>query len=210
VASSRLFVSLASALAVAASACAPGLQPSVELDGHLCAPETLGEDYQELIRGVFSPRDLADLSEDADARESEYRAAGMESGKFVYFKSVLPKPPFEPPVNVVCQAIEFEDATGAERYLASLDAADAHNALAFGAVPGEDVVTESRPSPLAGPPDLRYFAAAGGTGEQRTTVSFLVGAEGRFVRLVAVGSRARLTEQPDDLLVSLWLNRGRP
>lgn len=204
-----LLLSLVGATA-ALAACAPGEVHDSELDNHLCSSETLGEgDYQELVRGNFTPRDLADLSDDASAREVAYRDAGMERGKFVYYKSVLPRPPFDPPLNIVCQAIEFETEEGARMWVEGLTADEALESLTLSSIAGADQrAHEETPLLPQREPPLRYFTASGVSDDSETRVSYLVGAEGRFVRVVGVGTKARLTHGPSELLVQLWLNRG--
>jgi hypothetical protein len=195
------------------AACGQGADPSSTLDQYLCAQSTLGDDYQELIRGEFTPRDLAALAEDAPARERSYRDAGMRDGKFVYYKAVLPKPPFQPPVNVVCQAIEFETVEGAQQWIRNLQPGDALDSMAFGRVP-QDGFKEEETRPPAGlassDQPLRRFDASGGVDAERTFVYSLVGSEGRIVRTVSVGRRGGFfdNEGPEFLLYQLWLNRG--
>lgn len=211
-ASRRFLLALLPGLAWIA-ACAPGEVGTSELDQHLCAHETLGDEFQELVRGNFTPKDLADLSDDADRREGEYRQAGMKRGKFVYFKEVLPRPPFEPPITVVCQVIEFDTDDAAGQWLRGLDATDALESLAFGRVPREDIHEEETPPPTGFGTDsgqVRQFEAAGGAGDERTLAYYLVGSEGRFVRAVSVGRRGGFfdNEAWQSLLYEVWLNRG--
>lgn len=91
-----------------------------ELDPYLCTLDDLGGGYQQLTTGNFSPRDLADLGPDAKDREREFRNAGMERGRFVFFKQALPKPPFDPPLNVVCQVLEFRSEEEAQQWIVDL------------------------------------------------------------------------------------------
>ena len=109
------------AWAVALSACSTGEPEDDPIDRRLCTAEEVGIDFIELARGEFTPRDLADLSDDGDGRERVYEAAGMERGRFVYYKQALPRPPFEPPVDIVCQVIEFESPDQAADYADGLD-----------------------------------------------------------------------------------------
>ena len=138
--------------------------------------------------------------------------AGMERGKFVYYKQALPKPPFDPPLNVVCQVIEFETEEGARAWVDGLTAEDALESIAFGALPVEERSAHSEEisrvdSSFSG---VRYFVASGGSGEWRTTARYLVGAESRFARVVSFGSRGTFFDDdaPNSLLRQLWLNRG--
>lgn len=207
----RFLLALVPAVALA-SACSPGEVSQSELDEHLCSHETVGDDFQELIRGNFTPRDLAGLAENSGEREDAYREAGMERGKFVYFKQTLPKPPFDPPINVVCQVIEFETNEDAKAWVDRLTADDALQAVSFGALPDDHRSAHSEDSARIDStfPPLRYFVASGGSGEWRTTARYLIGAEGRFARLVSFGSRGTFVDDdvPIAFLRTLWLNRG--
>ncbi|WP_322797332.1 hypothetical protein [Tepidiforma sp.] len=105
-------------LAAVLSACAQ--TPAVDgklLDRHLCEAADLPFAFMEQTRGDFSADDLGGLSSDPETRKRDYRAAGMVGGRFVFWKEQLPRPPFASPVNVVCQAIQFETAEQARAWL---------------------------------------------------------------------------------------------
>jgi len=175
-----------------------------ELDQYLCPPEGAGAGYRELTRGDFTPADLAGLSADAEARERDYRAAGMENGKFVFYKQSLSKPPFNPPWTVVCQVIEFETATQAEAWVSTIDPAGAHSELAFGRLPDERLISSETPS-FAG---TRRFLASGGPESAPTSVTIVAGADHRFVRIVAVGVGSAVFGPVDGWLTALWDSAG--
>ena len=117
----RSFVVSLVVAAASFSACSTGEPAADDLDRRLCSSADLQGDYIELARGEFTPRDLADLSDDADFRERQFEEAGMLRGRFVFFNQVLPKPPFDPPLSVVCQAVEFATPERAAAYAAGLD-----------------------------------------------------------------------------------------
>jgi hypothetical protein len=97
-----------------ASACASAASHA-DLDSSLCTSEDLGGGYQELTTGDFTPHDFAEFgSGDGPA------VAGLQGGRFVVFKQVLPRPPFNPQINVVCGALEFSDESRAISYFHEL------------------------------------------------------------------------------------------
>lgn len=92
------------------------------LDTYLCSLEDLGGDYQEQVSGSFSSTDLGGLEDGTEERKQAYRDAGLQRGRFIFWKEVLPKPPFDPPHNVVCQVLVFETNTEAQAWVADLEA----------------------------------------------------------------------------------------
>ncbi len=185
------------------AACAPGAVSETELDEHLCSPEALGDDYQELVRGDFTPRDLAELADPHEGRERELRDAGLERGKFVYYKSVLEKPPFEPPLEVVCQAMEFESEEQAAAWIAGLTEEAAAEALLLGRFRGDATARDS--GPLNGSPDSpRTFTIVDQSVEPPLVMFSALGANGRFVRVIASGGQRQFIDTKPDVLASLW------
>jgi hypothetical protein len=140
----------------------------------------------QLVSGAFSRDDLGGLGLDPEERKREYRAAGMQRGRFVFWKQGLPRPPFDPPMNVVCQVLVFETAAQAAAWVSAL-APDASDVAASGIIwlPGrEREVTEIEP--IAGG---RAFRVVAEEGNARVTLIATYEAEGNIVRSVFAGDR---------------------
>lgn len=120
------------------AACSTSPAANSEIDDLLCTQDDLGPDYIELSRGEFTTADIAALAPDADERA--YREAGMQRGHFIFWKEVLPNPPFDPPINVLCQVIEFETPAQAAAFASGLDAAPPWAGIAW--LPEDDLVVE--------------------------------------------------------------------
>jgi hypothetical protein len=156
------------------------------LDRYLCRQDDLDGRFLELVSGSFSRDDLGGLGLDPEARKREYRAAGMQRGRFVFWKESLPKPPFDPPMNVVCQVLVFESPEQAEDWVASL-AADASDVAASGILwlPGGERTTEEI-EPIAG---ARAFSVTAKEGPARVTLIATYATEGSVVTSVFAGDR---------------------
>ncbi len=123
---------LAGALLI--SACSDASEEGdTSLDKYLCASDDLTWEFQQQTAGSFSANDLGSLGDGTDERKAAYREAGLERGRFVFWKESLPRPPFDPPVNVVCQVLVFETAPQAEAWVAGL-VADSAEIAATGIV----------------------------------------------------------------------------
>lgn len=173
-----------------APACSSG-DSHPELDSYLCDQSDLGEDYQQLIEGDFSPRDLADLGPDADTRARDFHEAGMQRGRFVLFKQALPKPPFEPPVNVVCQVIEFDSPGSARSWIAGLtpDATVIQTSGIAWIPDGSREVEELTRLTASQSPatSIRAFRVLADDGTTRMAAAYQFQDSGRYVLLWAVG-----------------------
>lgn len=111
---------LALALALVA-ACGSGEGASAGLGADItCTPEDLGAEYHLLTEGEVSVQNLAGLSDDARARQQQLQEAGLRGGRFSYWEEQVGRPPFAPPMQVLCQALEFESAEAAGRFLREL------------------------------------------------------------------------------------------
>ena len=103
------------------------------LDKYLCDREDLTWEFQQQTAGSFSANDLGSLGEDTDERKVAYREAGLQRGRFVFWKESLPRPPFDPPFNVVCQVLVFESGPQAQAWVQGL-VADSTEIAATGIV----------------------------------------------------------------------------
>lgn len=191
---------------VALPACAPGEPSDSELDPYLCTQEDLGDEYQELTRGEFTPRDLANLADDADSRERDFRTAGMKGGQFVFFKQSLEKPPFEPPINVVCQVTEFESEEAAQKWVAALERESSIDTIAIAWIPEQRHRIRENDS-LSGP--ARLFEVSAGTDAERLAAGIYSINLGHLVSTVAVGLTAdAMTNEASRLLFAVLESRS--
>ena len=177
----------AGVLSVALAGCSDASESGdAALDRYLCEQSDLDGRFLQLVSGAFSRDDLGGLGLDPAARKREYRAAGMERGRFVFWKESLPRPPFDPPMNVVCQVLVFESPGQAADWVASLDA-DVADLAASGILwlPGGERVVEEL-APIAG---ARAFQVTAEEGPARVTLIATYAAEGNIVRSVFAGDR---------------------
>ncbi len=156
------------------------------LDRYLCEQDDLDGRFLQLVSGAFSGDDLGGLGLDPEERKREYRSAGMQRGRFVFWKQSLPKPPFDPPVNVVCQVLVFETAEQAAGWVAGLDP-DASDVAASGIIwlPGEEREVKEI-EPIGGG---RAFQVTAEEGPARVALIATYEAEGNIVRSVFAGDR---------------------
>lgn len=171
------------------SACSNG-DAYAELKPLLCAQEDVGPDYQQLTDGDFSVKDLADLGPDASRRERELRDAGARHGRFVLFKQSLPKPPFHPPVNVVCQALQFGSPDEAQAFVRGLRADDSLGTTAMTWIPMDDrdfVVVNAAESPAPRGEAWARFVIRAGAGEEKMNAIYDATSSGSTVFTIVVG-----------------------
>lgn len=153
----------------------------------LCGQEDAGDAYQELTRGGFSPGDLAGLAPHPGPQERAFREAGMVRGGFVFLKEVLPRPPFEPPVNLVCEVLEFGTAEEASNFVANMGEGVSVPSLIMG-LPPRGVTREiddgfPRESPAG---RVRAFELTT-EGEKSASIHIAAANDGVLVRVVAAG-----------------------
>lgn len=171
------------------------------LDDQVCTQADVGPNFNHQTAGNFTPANLGGLVDGDGLGKRELENAGIVGGRFVYWKEVVEKPPFEAPIDVVCQVIEFRDATAAAAFATQLQSDMALlRGVVIGLLPeGERVVSE----------------VLSGTGEARATIIQLRGesdagplatrisvvTEGPLVRLVLAGteSEGRIGSLSDEL-----------
>ncbi|GIW12926.1 MAG: hypothetical protein KatS3mg062_0365 [Tepidiforma sp.] len=173
-----------------AAAALAGCQGTPRFNGEplnplLCAAEDLSQPFLEQTRGDFTAADLGGLSRRPEERKAEYRGAGMEGGRFVFWKQALPRPPFESPVNVVCQVLSFETAGQAAAWVDRLEA-DPERIRDSGMLwaPLDGAVAEELPAERG-----RLFRLEGSEGDARVVLYALHEARGNLVLSVFVGDR---------------------
>lgn len=90
------------------------------LASRLCTLDDLGGGYLHQTDGDFFPEDLAALPDAPDGRLKALRTAGFVRGRLIYWKASVEKPPFDPPVSVYCQVMQFSTTAQAAAFAASL------------------------------------------------------------------------------------------
>lgn len=179
-----------------------------ELKPLLCNQEDVGQDYQQLTDGDFSVRDLADLGPNASLRERELREAGVQHGGFILFKQSLPKPPFDPPVNVVCQALQFDSPEHARAFVRDLRPNDSLATTAMVWIPegARDFATvNAAESPAPRGETWARFVIRAGTGEETMNAVYDATSSGSTVLTIVVGEAdsTQSAEQRDRLAAVL-------
>lgn len=204
---SRLWARAAGAALLFAACSDASEEGDRSLDRYLCTSDDLTWEFQQQTTGSFSANDLGSLGDGTDERKAAYREAGLQRGRFVFWKESLPKPPFDPPINVVCQVLVFESAAQADSWVDGL-VADSAEIAATGIVwlPGGQRTAEEVDDPAGrtfrieaeeGPASVRLWA----TYEVRENLVLSVFAgdrEGRLeladVREIQAARNARLAD----------------
>ena len=181
----------AGALLAAACAAAPPISANIE-DELICTPDDLRGTYFMQMAGEFSIRNLADLADDAASREAELDSSGLRGGRFNYWKQDVGKPPFETPVELVCQVMEFASDAQAAQFVRDLEVD-----------PGELATTAVAWLPAGGrtarelpvsdtayvPPGTRVFRLEGTSPGANTILYAAIAPGGRFVQGIYMGNR---------------------
>jgi hypothetical protein len=173
--------------------------PDNPLDQMVCRYEDLPEDYQAQTSGDFSVGDLADLAPDASARRKELRAAGLQTGHFSSWRQVVGDPPFDPPIEVVCQAMQFETQDQARQFVNTMRAEPGELATrAITWLPESDRRVADATDQLAGLPEgARAFRIEAEDEQVRVVLYAVAVANGRYVQSVYVGDRKEHTTLGD-------------
>jgi hypothetical protein len=185
--------------AVVAGACRGGAGfDGAALDAFLCTADDLPGMFMEQTRGDFTPDDLGGLSRTPDERKAEYRAAGMEGGRFVFWKEALPRPPFASPVNVVCQVLSFSSEAQAAAWVAALTAEpEVIRDSGMLWAPMENASARELPGEHG-----RLFELAAREGDAQVRLFALHEARGRLVVSVFAGDRDGRTEAATALAIA--------
>lgn len=144
-----------------------------------------------LLEGEVSVRNLADLSDDAPRRERELRSAGLRGGRFSYWKEQVGRPPFDAPAEVLCQALEFESASDAERFVRELTASAGELAItAMKWLPKEHRTAEEMDlsTAVALPAGARAFRLNASGDGANVELYVVVAPNGRYVQTAHVSA----------------------
>jgi hypothetical protein len=183
------------AILLSAAACSADAGGSSGLKQQICTESDLGGSYIEKTSGGITIQNLADLSSDTSARAKQLKAAGMHDGRFAYWVHTVPKPPFDPPLEVVCQALEFGSPAQAQAFVRGLKPTpdDLASTGMVWLAKGHRTVEEiqlSRAGTQPGTPSAagpRAFKITASGDEVQFTIFASVVADGRYVRTVYVG-----------------------
>ena len=185
-------------IAVAAGCATSGGGDTAQLKEQLCTEADLGGGYIEKTTGAITVQNLADLSDNTSARKKQLDDAGVEGGRFAYWEHTVPNPPFNPPMEVICQALQFHSADEAAAFVRNLKPTDddlASTAMTWlpdghrsveelflsqaGVFPGTQV-----------PPERRAFKITASGDSLDFTIYATVEQDGAFVRTIYAGKNA--------------------
>jgi hypothetical protein len=168
-----------------------GTEEAEGLARYVCLEEDVPETYLLQTEGTLRPDDLAAFSEDPGEREDLLERMGLQEGYLSYWREEPPRPPFEDPNHLFCQALQFEEPAGARLYLASvrpLPQDVASTAITFLPEAAQEV-EEVRDAPGLDEGARAFLLRAEEEGEQ-LTVNILMRQEGRYVVSVLQGGSA--------------------
>lgn len=160
------------------------------LEVQVCLQQDVPADFRRQTSGDFTPQNLADLGSNPKQRLQQLATEGMRGGHFAYWKQTVGSPPFEPPLDIVCQVLEFDSAPAAATFVQTIhpEPADlATTALTWLPV-GSRTVFEA-PTTLS--PAARAFAIRAEDSQTSVDISAVVSADGRYVRTVYLGGNGR-------------------
>ena len=133
---------------------------------------------------------IADLGPNSSARQKELRAAGVQHGRFVLFKESLPRPPFDPPVNVICQALQFDSPEHARAFVRALQPDDSLATTAMTWIPeaNRDFATvNAAESPAPRGEEWARFVIRAGEAEQTMNAVYDATSSGSTVFTIVTG-----------------------
>lgn len=166
------------------------------LEPYLCTLDDLGGGFNEQTAGAVSVRDLAVLSDGGSDEERVLEQSGLREARFIFWKEALPKPPFDPPANVVCQVLGFDSDENASAWVAGLRESGLEGPGGASGVlwlpGGERQVREAPPDGAA-----RVFELRASEGDARVGLFARYEARGPRVLVIFVGDRDALTTRAD-------------
>lgn len=187
-----LLLGVLAAFAVAAGCASEVGGDTAALKQQLCTEADLGGGYIDKTSGDISVQNLADLASDSSARSKQLKSAGMVGGRFAYWVHTVPDPPFIPPLEVVCQALQFHSPTEAAAYVRNIKPTPddlASSGLTWLA-DSHRKVEELFFSQQGDGPVRRTFKLTASGNDVDFTIYAEVMADGEFVRTVYVGQNA--------------------
>ena len=160
------------------------------LENQVCLQQDVPADFRRQTSGDFTAQNLADLSPNPKQRLQQLATAGMRDGHFAYWKQTVGSPPFEPPLDIVCQVLEFDSAPAAAAFVQTIhpEPADLATTALTWLPEGSRTVFEA-PTTLS--PAARAFAIRAEDSQTSVDISAVVFADGRYVRTVYLGGNGR-------------------
>ena len=158
------------------------------LRSHVCTQADVGPDFRQENAGDFSPSNLAGLASDPAQRKRELESAGLTGGYFAYWKHNVSDPPFEPPLEIVCQALEFSNPEQAAAFVANLrPTPEALVSTALAWIPESNRSVTEQPLDNAAGTHARAFRLTASDTEQSVALEVVFQPSGRFVQSVYAG-----------------------
>ncbi|MEP7216249.1 MAG: hypothetical protein ABI782_08350 [Anaerolineaceae bacterium] len=175
------------------------------LENQVCLQPDVPADFRRQTSGDFTAQNLADLGPNPEQRLKQLAAAGMRDGHFAYWKQTVGSPPFEPPLDVICQALAFDSESHAAAFVQAIrPRPDDLATTALTWLPdGSRTVTEE-PTTLS--PTARAFAIRAEDSQTSVEISAVVFPDGRFVRTVYIGGNGRPASVVDAVEIQLHIS----
>ncbi|MCC7362852.1 MAG: hypothetical protein IT303_00650 [Dehalococcoidia bacterium] len=92
----------------------PELDPIAEQ--LVCLDADVPDGYLLQVTGTFTGDDIEELVADEGARAPD----GLEGGTFSYWREIVSQPPFDPPIAILCEALQFDTAELASAFVRGL------------------------------------------------------------------------------------------
>ena len=113
----------------------------------------------------------------------------MTDGYFSYWVELVDRTPFDPPAEILCQALIFADTTRARAFVDNITPSpDEFAATIMGLLPEDARTIEELPVADAGlPPASRAFRVIAADDLVEVTLYALISANGRYVQSTVMG-----------------------
>ena len=193
-------LSVSSLLLAACAAQGSGEVHVAGLENQVCLQQDVPADFRRQTSGDFTAQNLADLGPNPEQRLQQLATAGMRGGHFAYWKQTVGRPPFEPPLDVICQVLEFDSEVQASAFVDAIrpDPEDLATTALTWFPDGSRTVTEE-PTTLSAA--ARAFAIHAEDRQTSVDISAVVFPDGRFVRTVYLGGNGRRASVIDAVLI---------
>ena len=165
-------------------------EASTGLESQVCLQQDVPADFHRQTSGDFTAQNLADLGPGPEQRLRQLAAAGVRGGHFAYWKQTVGSPPFDPPLDIICQALEFDSDAHATAFVRAIrpDPADLATTALTWLPDGARTVFEE---PATFSSAARAFAIRAEDSQTSVDINAVVLPDGRFVRTVYLGGNGR-------------------
>lgn len=170
------------------------------LENQVCLQQDVPTDFHPQTSGDFTPQNLADLGPGPDQRLRHLAGAGLRGGHFAYWKQSVGSPPFDPPLDIICQVLEFDSEAHAAAFVLAIQPtpSDLVTTALMWLPQGSQTVVE-QPATLL--PPARAFAIRAEDSQTSVDISAVVLPDGNYVRTVYLGGNGRRGSIVDAALV---------